>query len=140
MEKMHELKEMLTRELDNITKKGELSAGSLDIVDKITHSIKSIDTIMAMEGYTNDGGYEGGYSNRGYSNRGRSYEGGYSNNYSMARGRGSNAKRDSMGRYSSRGYSRDHQEIVEELRELAQNATSEEMRDMIHDWIRQAEQ
>lgn len=55
------------------------------------------------------------------------------------RGRGRNAKRDSMGRYSSRGYSRDHQEIVEELRELAQNATSEEMRDMIHDWIRQAE-
>lgn len=141
MEKMHELKEMLTRELDNITKKGELSAGSLDIVDKITHSIKSIDTIMAMEGYSNDGrSYDGGYSNRGYSNRGRSYDGGYSNNYSMARGRGSNANRDSMGRYSSRGYSRDHQEIVEELRELAQNATSEEMRDMIHDWIRQAEQ
>lgn len=134
MEKMHELKEMLTRELDNITKKGELSAGSLDIVDKITHSIKSIDTIMAMEGYSNDGrSYDGGYM--GYYDRGRSYDG----NYSMARGRGSNAKRDSMGRYSSRGYSRDHQEVVDELKELAKNATSEEMRDMIHDWIRQAE-
>ena len=44
MHKMEELKEMLCEELDKITKKGELSAGSLDVVDKLTHSIKSIDT------------------------------------------------------------------------------------------------
>lgn len=51
---LRELKRMLYDELDKITKKGELSAGSLDIVDKLTHSIKSIDTIMAMQGYSND--------------------------------------------------------------------------------------
>ena len=55
---MHELREMLVKELDKIQRKGELSAGSLDIVDKLTHSIKSIDTIMAME----DAGYAHDYS------------------------------------------------------------------------------
>ena len=81
MQKMEELREMLCEELDKITKKGELSAGSLDVIDKLTHSIKSIDTIMAMD--------DAGYSNE--------------SGYSYARGRGRNARRDSMGRYSSRG-------------------------------------
>lgn len=107
MHKMKELREMLCRELESLTKKGELSSGSLDMVDKITHSIKSIDTIMAMEGYSNE----------------------YSNEGSYARGRYAN--RDSMGRYSrdggsygngsydgsyERGYSRDNRE--DEIREL----------------------
>ena len=55
MHKMEELRDMLCDELDEVMKKGELSAGSLDVVDKLTHSIKSIDTILAME--------EAGYSN-----------------------------------------------------------------------------
>lgn len=83
MKNMDELREMLCEELEKITKKGELSAGMLDVIDKLTHSIKSIDTIMAMD--------EAGYSNEAGS--------------SYARGRGRNARRDSMGRYSSRGRS-----------------------------------
>lgn len=79
MQRMKELKEMLCEELDEFARKGELSTGSLDAIDKLTHSIKSIDAIMAME----DAGY--------------SYEGG-----SYARGRG--ARRDSMGRYSNNSY------------------------------------
>ena len=46
----HDLKAMLFRELEEITRKGELTAGSLETVDKLTHSIKSIDTILAMHG------------------------------------------------------------------------------------------
>ena len=66
----HELKEMLCNELEKVTKKGELSAGSLDIVDKLTHSIKSVETIMAMNGYSHNSYRHrdsmGRYSNRYY--------------------------------------------------------------------------
>ena len=77
---MHKLRDMLEKELHAITDKGELSAGSLDIIDKLTHSIKSIDTIMAMEGSSHDEGYStrkrdsmGRYSRDEY--RGHSYDG-----------------------------------------------------------------
>lgn len=58
MEYMHELKNMLCEELEKIVSEGELTAGSLETVDKLTHSIKSIATIMAMEdeGYSEEGG------------------------------------------------------------------------------------
>ena len=65
---MYELKEMLCKEIDKIADKGEISAGSLDAIDKLTHSIKSIVTIMAMEGSSGDdysGARRGG--RRGYS-------------------------------------------------------------------------
>lgn len=131
MAKMEELKEMLCEELDKITKKGELSAGSLDVVDKLTHSIKSIDTIIAME--------DAGYSSDDYSMRGNSY----------ARGRGSNAKRDSMGRYSSdnysmrggrsRNYSYDDEmnNLREQLEDMEHMAKDDESKRMIKQWMKQ---
>lgn len=82
---MYELREMLNDELTKISKSGELNASKLDIVDKLTHSIKSIDTICAMEEAS-----------------GEEYDD-YSMNYSEARGRGRNARRDSMGRYAREG-------------------------------------
>lgn len=56
MQMMHDLKDMLLSELEEIVQKGDLSAGSLDAIDKLTHSIKSIVTILAMEdsGYSYD--------------------------------------------------------------------------------------
>lgn len=144
MHKMEELKEMLCEELDKITKKGELSAGSLDVVDKLTHSIKSIDTIMAME--------DAGYSNE--------------SGYSYARGRGRNARRDSMGRYSrdtmdssyERGGNRGNQsnaggsyarggysrndamdELIDQLHDMEMTMQDEESRRMVQKWIKQAE-
>lgn len=74
-----ELKEMLTKELKEVTRKGELSAGSLDVIDKLTHSLKSL---SALEGnsqrgsygrYGRDGDGDGRYSEDSfrYSNRGR---------------------------------------------------------------------
>lgn len=152
MHKMEELKEMLCEELDKITKKGELSAGSLDAVDKLTHSIKSIATIMAMEEA------EGGYSENG--------------GYSGARGRGRNARRDSMGIYSSEGgsygnvgggsynmggsydggssyarggnrggYSRDEgmEELKQGLRDLEMSLPDEDSRRMLKKWMKQIE-
>lgn len=64
MHKMEELKEMLCEELDKITKKGELSAGSLDVIDKLTHSIKSIATIIAMDEAQGYDGYSGARAGR----------------------------------------------------------------------------
>lgn len=129
MHKMYELREMLCEELDKITKKGELSAGSLDVVDKLTHSIKSIDTILAME--------DAGYSSDDYSMRGNSY----------ARGRGSNARRDSMGRYSSDNYSMrggrsgerysyddEMNNLREQLEDMERMAKDEESKRMIRQW------
>lgn len=135
MHEMYKLKDMLCEELEKITKKGELSAGSLDAVDKLTHSIKSIDTIIAMEEYSEDGGmsYEGSYA------RGR--RGGNRGN-SNARGQ----KRDSMGRYSRNsyrgsydGYSREEEmdNLKMELQGLLEDAESEEERKMIRKWIKQ---
>ena len=51
MHKMVELREMLCKELDAITAKDEISTATLDAINKLTHSIKSIDTILAMKGY-----------------------------------------------------------------------------------------
>ena len=88
MKSMHELRELLCDELDKIAREGELTAGSLDTIDKLTHSIKSIDTIIAMGG-----------ESYGYRDYGRSY------------------RRDYMGRYSRRGYSRDD-DVEERLMDI----------------------
>lgn len=134
---MEELRKMLCAELEKITKKGELSAGSLDVVDKLTHSIKSIDTIMAMEdaGYSNESGYSyarrrdsmGRYSrNDGSYGRGGSYDG-YDGSY--ARG-------------GSYGYSREDakEELAMDLKALKREAKDPETAQMISHWIKQLEQ
>lgn len=64
---MEKLRDMLCDELDEITRKGELSDRSLDEIDKLTHSIKSIDAIMAME----DGKYGRGRRNARRDSMGR---------------------------------------------------------------------
>ena len=95
---------MLCKELDEYAMKGKLTANDLEMVHKLTDTVKNLDKIALMS--ENE---EGGYSEaRGGRGRGRSsYMGGSSYDddmmYSERRGRGRNAKRDSMGRYSSEG-------------------------------------
>lgn len=125
MEYMHELKEMLCEELEKIARDGELTAGSLDTVDKLTHSIKSIATIMAME----DSGYSRDYVDK---YRGASYA----------------QRRDSMGRYSRRGgsyarngrrngYSRDEEtdKMVEKLEKMMEKAEDPNVKQAIEQAI-----
>jgi len=149
MEELYKLKETLCTELEEYAKKGKLSAGDLEIVDKLSHAIKNIDKIIekydeseysGATGYSNRMSYgRGGYSNErggrgGYSNE----RGGYSNeNYSMARGRGSNARRDSRGRYSSEYSGHD---MVMELRELMEDAPDDRTRMEFEKFIRKMEQ
>ena len=124
MHKLEELKEMLMKELEECTKKG-LSASSLDIIDKLTHSIKSIDTIMAMEDYSQDSGnsYRRSYR-RGRDSMGRYTEGGMSSRY-----------RDN---YRDDGYSGDeYTELYETLRSLQQNTRDEGARKMVENWLKE---
>lgn len=100
MKELHELREMLCDELKEYGKKGDLSSGSLDVVDKLTHTIKNLDKIM------DDDGYSGYYPMR-------SYDDGMHRSY--ARGR------DSMGRYSRSGLS-------DKLRDLMNEAPDDRTR------------
>ena len=76
---IYDLREMLCEELENMTEKGSLSPDRLKTIDMLTHSIKSIDTIIAMEG--------SGYSNTYHDDR-------YSNRYSTRRNMGGRYSRD----------------------------------------------
>ena len=112
MDYMHDLKDLLCAELKDYAEKGkrsgELSKADVEVIDTVLNSVKNIYKIdkykEEMEGYSEDGHYMG--EGRIY---GTSYESGYSERggSSYARGRGRYAKRDSMGRYSSRGMSYD---------------------------------
>lgn len=134
MHELYKLKEMLCKELEEYGSKGELSGGTLEVVDKLAHAVKNLDRIieakeMEEEGSYAQGGNQGGNYSREYrysreggrGGRGGSYRGG-----SYARGR-QNARRDSMGRYSREGYSRggDNEEYVEQLQDLMQELPPE---------------
>lgn len=68
MHKLYELKETLCAELEEYGDKEEITASSLDIIDKLAHSVKNIDKIIKMDD-------DDEYSNRGrrgmYSRRDR---------------------------------------------------------------------
>ena len=112
MDYMHDLKDLLCAELKDYAEKGKssgkMSAGDTQLIDTLLNSVKNIYKIdkykEETEGYSEDGHYMG--EGRIY---GTSYESGYSERggSSYARGRGRYARRDSMGRYSSRGMSYD---------------------------------
>lgn len=132
MQELYELKEMLIKELAEYGKKGDMSAGSLEVVDKLAHAIKNICKIIEdEEGYS---GYYGGESSRrSYRSSRRSYDDG-----SYARGR-SYARRDSRGRYSGDGYSM-HGDMISELHDLMQDAPDERTRQELQKFIQKMEQ
>lgn len=139
MHEFYELKEMLMDEVKKIANKGELTAGSLETVDKLLNSIKNACKIIMYDEYEKDG-YSQADADMSMSS------------YAYARGRGRNASRDSMGRYSSEGgysnrtYSRrggysyaDKDEKVEMLREMMQEVGTDEERRALQKIIRKME-
>ena len=70
---MHKIKEMLMKELKEYEKKGNISMNSLDVIHKMTDTIKNIDKIEMLE---EGGGYSEAMYSRNYSERGG--RGGYS--------------------------------------------------------------
>ena len=139
MQAYYEAKNLLHKELEDIIRTGELSAGSLDTIDKLLNSIKNACKIIMYEEYSEDG-----YS---YADSDMDIH-----SYSYARGRGRNAKRDSMGRYSSNedysnrrymsrgGYSyADKSEKIAMLREMMNEVGSDEERRALQKIMRKME-
>ena len=135
---MHELMNYVCDELEELEKKvskdHKLSMSEIEYADKLAHLKKDIlraDELMDA-GYSGDTYRDGTMYNDGYSNRMYSMEGSY------ARGRGSNAKRDSMGRYSSDRsyprYSRDNG-FMSELHELKESAPNDQVRREVEQFI-----
>lgn len=127
MAKYEGIKEMINAELNRIQQKGELTASSLSQAESLAHTLKCLTSVEKDED-RKSGGYSEGYAEHyppmfpyryGYDGGmydGPMYEGGA---YGPGRGRGSNARRDSMGRYASetrRGGSYDEDESMESYR------------------------
>ena len=157
MEYIEKIKKMLCKELDEYAMKQKLTAVDLDVIWKLTDTVKNLDKISMLEeseeGYSEARGMRGG---RGYMG-GSSYDDDMM--YSERRGRGRNARRDSMGRYSSeggyddyseessyrggrggRGYSRDDAKdhLMNKLGEMMTSA-DEEQREILKDAMRKIE-
>jgi hypothetical protein len=120
MKAMHELKEMLCKELDKIAMKGELTAGGLETVHKLTDTIKNIDKIMMLED-------DEEYSER----RHRDSMGRYARDDGMMRHEpydeyGSSYKRHLVRGHYSRADAKDH--MMHELGELMEGADGEQRR------------
>ena len=129
MEKLYELKDRLCEELEEIARKPDMGPGDLELIHKLTDTIKNIGKIEMLEeegGYSQEDGQDGGGYGRGVSYaRGR---GGYN------RG-GRNTRRDSRGRYSRD----DGRSAMMEHLEMALNSASDQDRETIKRFIRQME-
>lgn len=132
MRTYEDLRDMLCKELEEIAEKGELSAGGLDTLHKLTDTIKNIDKIEVLEdvGYSNDGDWEAemrGNYGRGYFRDGNR---GGQDGYSSRRGQ----RRDGRGRYSRDGrYSRGG-DMMEYVDMMMDEAPDERTREMIRDF------
>lgn len=104
MEYIEKIKKMLCKELDEYATKNKLSMADIDVIHKLTDTVKNLDKIEMLEdesGYSEARGGRGRGGRSSYAMGGSSYDDDMM--YSERRGRGRNAKRDSMGRYSSEG-------------------------------------
>lgn len=167
MHELYELKEKLMEELERYGQE-ELTAGSLEVVDKLSHAIKNLHKIIEKceeEEYSMEGGQssyaQGGqssYARRGQSSYAYEGEGGQQSAYaranrggqssygqssygqsSYARGRGRNAKRDSRGRYASEAGYAGNEEMIAELYGLMEDAPDEKTRKEFEKFIKKVE-
>ena len=159
---MHKLKEKIMDALYEYEDKAvknqnaKLSDMELEKIHKMTDIVKNIDKIEMLE----DGG---GYSEESnWMGEGRMYGTSYNDGgSSYRRGRGRNAKRDSMGRYSRDGYSEENysqdggsyyrgrqgysrgdakEYMLDQLEEMMENVQSDKERKAIEHCIKQIEE
>lgn len=158
MHELYELKEKLMKELSEYSQNGKFSKEDAEVIKYLSSAIDHIcNIVMAAEeeGYSEEGGryrnsYEGGGGRYSYEggggggNRGGGGQGGsYARRGGGGRGRGRNARRDSMGRYSTEmGYSRaedDVDSLIQELQEMSQELPQEKQRE-VQKFIQKMEQ
>ena len=137
MEYMYELKEKLCKELDEIARKPEMGAGDLEIIHKLTDTIKNLDKIEMLE--------DGGYSQEGYSREG-------GNSYARGSSYANRGKHYVRGHYSREGYSNEgnssrggysrhdaKEAMMEQMEALMDQAESEKERQAIRRCMSQLE-
>ena len=127
---MDELKEMLYCELDEMTKMGDMSKGTLKTIGEILDAIKDIETIEAMS--------EGGYSGEEGSNsmRGRYYRDGYYRDGREGSYEGNSyRKRNRMGQFSRYSREGESDKLVEKLETLMDDTTNGGDREKIRSQI-----
>lgn len=123
---MHKLMEYICDELEELERKadkdGKLSMSEIEYVDKLAHIKKSL---LSAEEMWEESEYSGAGDGSDQLRRGGAS--------SYARGRGRNARRDSMGRYSRGGSSYENYSMAEddfriELEELMRDAPNEQIK------------
>ena len=139
---MHKLMEYVCSEMEELERKadkdGKLSMAEMQYLDTLAHTKKNL---LKADEMWEESEYSEARDGRGTSYR-RSYErgmndGSYRYDNSMARGRRGNVRRDSMGRYSR---AEGAEMMVDELRELMQEAPDERTRMEFQKFIQKIEQ
>jgi hypothetical protein len=121
-------------------KGGKLSMAEIQYLDTLAHTKKNLLKADEMTGENEYSEYGRSYA-RG-ENRGGNRDGSYNRGFyddgdmSMARGRRGNVRRDSMGRYSRGG---DTEMMVEELRNLMEDAQDNETKQEFRKFIQKIE-
>ena len=111
MHELYELKEKLIKELEDYAQNGKFSKEDVESIKYMASAIDHLCNIMEDSEYSQRGGYSRNYSYERGGDMGGTYR-------SYARGRGQNARRDSMGRYSR---AEGVEELVENVREMMQD-------------------
>ena len=125
MHKLYELKENLIKELEGYAKSGKYSKEDIEVIKYMASAVDHLCNIIdGDEEYSGNMMYDGSM---------RSYYGPIMpGTTSYARGRGRNAKRDAMGRYSSG-------DIIDQLEDLMKEAPDERTRQEMQKFITKME-
>lgn len=142
MKTLYELRDKLCEELDEIAAKGDLSAGDLEAVHKLTDTIKNIDKICIMD--MDEEGYSGAGEWEAHGRFGDEYSRRHDNGNSYAR---DGRRRDSRGRYSRDGrrmngrYSRDDgkEHMIDKLEDMMNEVDSDRVKSAIRKAINELE-
>ena len=130
LDDLYDLCDTVSREIGEANEKiraagGKLSGADIDYIDKLTHTLKSIKSVIMIE--SEEYGGESGYYPYYMDGRYRSYDNG-----DMRRGRSNAQRRDSRGRYS-------REDMVADLRELMRDAPDEHTRMKFQRFIEEVE-
>lgn len=138
---MHKLLEYIDDNMreyeDKVARGGELSRSDVECLKDLAKTKMAILTNEAMENEGYDGYSRDSDMRDGYPNRNRIY---YDGGHSYA-GRRGNVKHDSMGKYSSRGYSYADakEDMIAELKELAKKAPDDKMKQELEHFANELE-
>ena len=103
--KLENLRDTLCGELEKVARKEEISMSDLDVIDKLTHSIKNLDKVMLGNEMIEQYGYD--FPDYSGARRGRDGDSDGRYNEGSRRGR-SRDSYDTSYDYSGRNYNRDY--------------------------------